>query len=235
MGAEGVKGLLAAKKPLMVLGAAAAFLALSLVLLVGSLASTGHDPEAEQALIDEVSAEAEQAEADLVEKHDELLASLEGTDASRVQRDLDVARSIALGFAESPGTTRTLEQQQRHLDARWDFLGPDSRALTVFLPELMATTGSTHGAGQPYRVAAIDVEVVSVRGLDYTYAGTVRIEEVDLEGSGPAGTEFFTIRFSTNAEGGVDDVALELVSPASRDEILAAEPEDEEDDEEAEQ
>jgi hypothetical protein len=197
------------------LGICAGLLALSVASLVMALGPGDQASSAEQAagikagLVEDKDG----AEAVLEARHSELLAELGGTDADRIKRDRTVIRTFVLSLAEAPASSRSVRDEQISLDARWDVLGPDSRTLTEFLPEWMAT-----GEGRHYRLTDLDIQVAGISSLDYSYTALARLEpNEDSDGA-----QFVFLTATTKQDGALTEAVAYRASNASRAELEAA-------------
>lgn len=201
-------------------------LALSLIPLGSALLgneSADAETRADQLIVG-LQGELETAEKALDATHAQVLADLPGLDAERADRDRAFARSVLLGLISPSSSTRDLAGTQAFLDARYEFLGPTSRALTEFIPEWMAATGSGHGSGTTYRLVTLDIDVTEVRGLDYSYAGVARFDPVRADGESTAKREYVFFTFSTRQDGSVSSFEAYRASSRTRDLLVAQEP-----------
>ncbi|MBD0673910.1 hypothetical protein [Streptomyces sp. CBMA156] len=161
------------------LGSSGALLALSVFTLVSGLLSDGpaaRDTQSD-ALVQRLEGNLGDAKTTLATQHAALLAQLPGMDIEKVNRDWATGRSLPLSLTGSSASTRTVKEQQVLLDARYGFLDHESRALTEFVPEWMTATGAAKGAGTTYTLAALDIGVNRVQGLNYSYTrwpGSIR-------------------------------------------------------------
>ena len=202
-----------------------ALLALSLALLGTSLLGDGTaDAEAQaDELIVSLEEDLQTAQTELRTQHETLLSQLPGMDVERVSRDRATARSVLLSLTASSSSSRGVAQTQAHIDARYEFLSPDSRALTEFIPEWMAATGSGQGAGTTYRLALLDIDVSGVQGLDYSYVGVARLDPVSVDGETTGKSEYVIFTYATGQDGSVASFEAYRASSRSRDALVAAE------------
>lgn len=191
----------------------AGLLALSVASLVMALSPGDQASSAEQAagIKAGLVEDKEGAEGELAARHSELLAELGGIDADRIKRDRRVIRAFVLSLAEAPTSSRSVRDEQISLDARWDVLGPDSRTLTEFVPEWMAT-----GEGQHYRLTDLDIQVAGISGLDYSYTALVRLEPDE------DGAQFIFVTATTKQDGALTEAVAYRASNASRTGLEAA-------------
>lgn len=205
-----------------------ALMALSLVLLGSALAGNGtEDPEARaDQIIAQLRDDLEAAQADLDVEHARLLADLPGMDPERAERDRISARSVLLSLTGSSASSRSVEETQAALDARYEFLGPSSRVLAEFLPEWMAATGSDQRLGTTYRLARLEVDVTGVKALDYSYAGVARLAPVSAEGDSTAKSEHVVFTYATRQDGSMSSFEAYRASSRTRDRLLGKEPDD---------
>lgn len=191
----------------------AGLLALSVASLVMALSPGNQASSAEQAagIKAGLVEDKEGAEGELEARHSELLAELGGIDADRIKRDRRVIRAFVLSLAEAPASSRSVRDEQISLDARWDVLGPDSRTLTEFLPEWMAT-------GRHYRLTDLDIRVAGIGSLDYSYTALARLEpDEDADGA-----QFVFLTVTTKQDGALTEAVAYRASNASRVELEAA-------------
>ncbi|SIO86932.1 hypothetical protein [Nocardiopsis sp. JB363] len=191
----------------------ASLLALSVTSLVMALSPGDQASSAEQAagIKAGLVEDKEGAEGELATRHSELLAELGGIDADRIKRDRRVIRTFVLSLAEAPASSRSVRDEQISLDARWDVLGPDSRTLTEFTPEWMAT-----GEGRHYRLTDLDIQVAGISGLDYSYAALARLEPDE------DGAQFVFVTATTKQDGALTEAVAYRASNASRAGLEAA-------------
>lgn len=172
------------------------------------------------------SLEAELAEAEAA--HDDRLraldASMPGADGERIDRDRATGRAFLLSVIETASSTRSVPDAQRLLDARHDALGEGSQALTEFLPEWMAATGSVNGAGPVLLLSQVRIEATEIRGQAYSYTGLARLDPVEGASNDAARTEFVVFTFSTGQDGRVASFEAYRASPGTREALLAAGP-----------
>lgn len=191
----------------------AGLLALSVAILVIALDPGDQASSVEQAagIKAGLVEDKEGAEDELAARHSELLAELGGIDSDRIKRDRRVIRTFVLSLAEAPASSRSVRDEQISLDGRWDVLGPDSRTLTEFLPEWMAT-----GEGRHFRLTDLDIQVAGISGLDYSYTALARLEP------GQGGAQFVFVTATTKQDGALTEAVAYRASNASRAGLEAA-------------
>lgn len=198
------------------LGVPASLMVLGILGVV--LTALPEDTEAHAQEVAGVKVELEQdrteAQETLETEHRQLLDDLGGVDAKRVQRDHGLARDFVLMLAASSSTSRAVADQQASLDARYEVLDGDSRVLTEFLPEWMAST-----QGRQLTLSEIEAEVSGVQGLDYSYTVLARLDPVGDQGQ----TQYLFLTLSTAQDGTITAVEAYRVSNESRDELVTAE------------
>lgn len=207
------------------LGGTGALLALSVFTLGSSLLSGGPaatDTQAD-ALVQKLEGNLGNAQTKLATQHAALLAQLPGMDIERVNRDRATGRSLLLSLTDSSASTRTVNEQQMLLDARYDFLDHESRVLTEFVPEWMTATGATKGAGTTYTPADLDIDVSRAQGLNYSYTGVARLDPIRVgpDQNSAAKTEFAVFTYSTSRDGTVTSLDAYRASSKSRDTLAA--------------
>lgn len=128
-----------------ILGMAAAVLVLGLGSAAAALGSTTDEDAAasHRETLAQLEADRDAAEAELDDAYDQFLNTLPGMDADRSARDHRLGQDIVQAFADTAVSSVPLAEQQRLLDARFDVLDRDSRALTVLYPELSEALGDT--------------------------------------------------------------------------------------------
>lgn len=190
----------------------AGLLALSVASLVMTLSPGDQASSTEQAagIKAGLVEDKEGAEGELEARHSELLAELGGIDADRIKRDRRVIRTFVLSLAEAPASSRSVRDEQISLDARWDVLGPDSRTLTEFLPDWMATEG------RHFRLTDLDIQVAGISGLDYSYTALARLEPDE------GGTQFVFVTATTKQDGALTEAVAYQASNVSRTGLEAA-------------
>jgi hypothetical protein len=203
-----------------------ALLALSLLALGGAVLGRGSEDADANAdrLVARLQGDLEGAQGDRDARHAGLMAQLPGMDPERAASDRATARSVLLSLTETSATSRSTEEAQAALDARYDFLGPGSWTLTGFVPEWMAATAGGQGKRTPYRLSSVEVDATSVMGLDYAYAGLARLDPVSPDGQGIAKSEFVVFTFSTRQDGMVSAFEAYRASSRTRDQLLAQGP-----------
>lgn len=201
-----------------------ALLALSLFALAGSVFGDDQASADEQAhqLISSLKGDLSTAQDDLDSAHDTVMSDLSGVDVERADRDRSTGRSILLSLIDSSASMRTVKQEQLFLDARYDFFDEDSRTLTEFLPAWMAATGASHGVGTTYMIADLQIDVRDVSGLDYSYIGVARLDPVRTEGASAGKSEFVVFTYATTQDGTVTDLQAQRLSSRSRDALVKA-------------
>ncbi len=207
----------------------ALLLTLSVVSLAGSLTADGAaeaDAQAD-ALISDLSADRDEANQALWDTHLELVSSLPGVDIERVNRDAEPGRSVLLSFVDASASTRDVRATQQLLDERYAFLDSGSRALSDFIPEWMAATGSSGGPGTAYEIGELTIDVISVRSLDYRYVGIARLDPIALDDASTTKSEYLVFAYGTDQDGSITDFDIYRTSSRSRDALQAqAQPEE---------
>lgn len=190
---------------------------LALPMLGGNSAAAEADA---QEAIAELRTQADEAEDELATKHEQLLAKLPGADVERVARDRATGRGLLLTLTGTSSSTRSVAETQALLDARYKVLGPDSRALTEFVPEWMSATGAAQGSGTVYRISDLSIDVGGISGLDYSYVGVARLDPVVLDEDEAGPSEFVLLSFSTAQDGTVTRLDVYRTETKSRDALL---------------
>ncbi|MEU6263733.1 hypothetical protein [Saccharopolyspora shandongensis] len=204
-----------------------ALLALSLFSMGTSLVGDGPAKAEAQAekLVVQLKNDLGTAQDGLKAKHEKLLMDLPSVEIERADRDAVTGRSILLSFTDFSGSSRDVKQTQALLDARYEFVGPTSRALTEFIPEWMDGTGSSQGVGATYTLRELTIDVSGVQGLDYFYVGVARLDPVAASGSSTAKSEYVVFGFSTERDGTVTSFEAYRASSRTRDVLVAADEE----------
>ena len=208
----------------LVVGATGAVLALSLVSLGTTLsgsASAGPEAQPDQ-LVVKLEADLEKTQRDLRTSHDRVLADLSGVDHERAGRDEATGRSVLLSLTDTSASSRTVKQAQVLLDTRYEFLDNKSRTLVEFIPGWMAATRQGRGVATTFALRELTIDVSGVRGLDYSYVGTARLESVTASGSGSVRSEYVLFTYSTSQDGTVTSFEVFRASSRTRDALVAA-------------
>lgn len=174
------------------------------------------DAQAAQ-VIERLTDEAETAEQDLADQYDQLLTDIQAPDAERVDRDTGQMRDVLNAVTGSSLTGRTVDEQQRMLDARYGFLDSRSRVLTEFVPDWMGRTRTQGDRGAVYAMTSFDTHVTGVSGLDVTYVAIARYDRVRVDDQDGERHEYVLSRCTVAQDGTITAFEAHRASNQTRD------------------